>query len=132
MDTAIPLSDDQGRALLDGCRCTRQFLSLAQQFQYQENLAYCGVATGCVVLNSLGCPAPASDTHGEFRYFTQSNLLGPGTEPVKPQSEIRMSGMALSEFTQIVMSHGPSALAIYGSDLDEDQLHATLSEHTSG
>ena len=71
----IPLQESQGGTVLDRSRARADFLPLVEQFVTQANLAYCGVASAVMALNSLAVPAPPAQGYGTYRFWTQDNLF---------------------------------------------------------
>jgi hypothetical protein len=55
----IPLAERSGQTLLMSSGARADYGTLGQVFLTQANLAYCGVASAVMVLNSLVVPAPA-------------------------------------------------------------------------
>ena len=115
----IPLASEAGMTLLSSSTARADYGSLAQVFLTQANLAYCGVASSVMVLNSLNLPAPTVPGYGSYRFWTQENLWS-GTEgqAVVPASQVQRQGMTLSELATLLRSHGLRVDAIHGSDLD--------------
>lgn len=73
----VALASPLGQALLYTSWQSADYGPLAQTFLTQDNLAYCGVASSVMVLNSLPVPAPhsAQYTAGDVSYafWTQTN-----------------------------------------------------------
>jgi hypothetical protein len=69
----IPLATPLGQALLATSWQAADFGPLAQAFLTQENLAYCGVASAVMALNSLGVAAPIAEGVGPYHYWSQIN-----------------------------------------------------------
>lgn len=71
----IPLASPEGQRLLVEAIESRDHGPLAQWFETQSNLAFCGVASAVMVLNSLAVPAPTVPGYGSYRFWTQSNAF---------------------------------------------------------
>ena len=71
----IPLPEREGQTLLLQSVDRADYGPLAEQFLTQANLAYCGVASMVMVLNSLAVPAPAAAGYGSYRFWTQQNVF---------------------------------------------------------
>lgn len=71
----IPLTEPQGQDLLWRSRTRADFLPLIGQFVTQANLAYCGVASAMMALNSLAVPAPETPGYAPYRFWTAENLF---------------------------------------------------------
>jgi hypothetical protein len=94
----IPLADPAGQSLLMGARARSDHGPLAQWFETQANLAYCGVASTVMVLNSLSVPAPAVPGYGAYRFWTQSNAFAiPGSAGYVRPEVVAREGMTLAQ-----------------------------------
>ncbi len=94
----IPLVSAEGQKLLHRrSTLTADYPPLAQWFETQANLAYCGVASGVMALNSLGVPAPPAAGYGAYRFWTQTNLFGVATAPFVHPQQVAREGMTLSQ-----------------------------------
>lgn len=94
----IPLADPAGQSLLMGARARSDHGPLAQWFETQANLAYCGVASAVMVLNSLSVPAPAVPGYGAYRFWTQSNVFAiPGSGGYVRPEVVAREGMTLAQ-----------------------------------
>ena len=94
----IPLADPAGQSLLMGARARSDHGPLAQWFETQANLAYCGVASTVMVLNSLSVPAPAVPGFGAYRFWTQSNAFAiPGSAGYVRPEVVAREGMTLAQ-----------------------------------
>src|SRR5436853_4283226 len=78
----IALDSDEGQRLLWESTAKEGYVPLSIYFTTQQNLAYCSVATGTMLLNGLGIPRPASDAHRPYRLFTQENFFTPEVSKV--------------------------------------------------
>lgn len=75
-DTCIAFDSQQGKALFKQALAEgnmENYFNLAQHFTTQEEVAYCGLATLCLVLNSLGID-PQQQYKGPWRYYSQEML----------------------------------------------------------
>lgn len=94
----IPLQVPAGQTLLLEATARKDHGPLAQWFETQSNLAYCGVASAVMALNSLAIPAPAAPGYGPYRFWTQITAFSiPGSGGfVKPEVVAR-EGMTLAQ-----------------------------------
>lgn len=114
-----PLAEPAGLELLSTSRQRADYGALAETFLTQANLAYCGVASSVMVLNSLGVPAPAVSGYGRYRFWTQDNLFSSGaTRAVLPPEQVARQGMTLQQLRELLVSAGARAQAMHGSSLD--------------
>ncbi len=112
----------EGQALLWRSGDRSDYAPLAQEFITQANLAYCGVASAVMVLNSLGIPAPAAAGYGAYRFWTQENFFDNlATRAVLPPETVARQGMTLDQLTALLGSHGLQAERSYASDLSLEQ-----------
>jgi hypothetical protein len=105
--------------LLSTSRERADYGALAEAFLTQANLAYCGVASSVMALNSLAVPAPAVNGYGRYRFWTQDNLFAAeATRAVLPPEQVARRGMTLQQLRSLLSSTGVKAAAIHGSTLD--------------
>lgn len=81
-----PLAEPAGLELLSSSRQRADYGALAETFLTQANVAYCGVASSVMVLNSLAVPAPAASGYGRYRFWTQDNLFSSDATRACPAS----------------------------------------------
>jgi hypothetical protein len=123
----IPLAEPAGIDLLAGSQARADYGPLAEQFLTQANLAYCGVASAAMVLNSLAVPAPAVPGYGSYRFWTQENVFAvPAGRPVVSAAVVRRQGMTLTELAALLAAHGLTAETIHGDQLTLEQFRALL------
>lgn len=94
------------------------FLRLVSYFETQENTAYCGVATGVMLLNAIGVPRPLSEPHGGAAYYTQANFFSEGTERVLSSAKVRRAGMTLEEMAGALRSHNVRVDTYFADEYD--------------
>ena len=107
----IVLDSELGEKLLFTSEARRDYLPLSLEFETQDNLAYCGVATLAMVLNALEVEAPVSENHTipgfvSYRFFTQQNVLENESirDVIEPEL-IRKQGMTLKELAGIFQTY---------------------------
>jgi hypothetical protein len=94
----IPMAEPVGQSLLSGANASRDYGALVQWFETQANLAYCGVASAVMVLNSLAVPAPPVAGYGTYRFWTQSNAFSiPGSNGFVRPEVVAKEGMTLAQ-----------------------------------
>jgi Phytochelatin synthase len=129
----VPFASQEGMARLARSGARADFPHLANEFESQENKAFCGVASAVVVLNALRdrddrypkpedprlSPAGMSPSFDPlFHRFTQSDFFTPGTDAIKRKDEIlgaprtpgapRSGGLQLRQLAQLLSAHGLS------------------------
>lgn len=128
----IPLPESQGQTLLMQSVNRADYGPLAEQFLTQANLAYCGVASMVMVLNSLEVPAPAAAGYGSYRFWTQENLFeSANTRAVLSPELVAHQGMTLKQLRALLASLGLQAQAIHGDQLSQAQLRLLLRSNLS-
>lgn len=100
---------------------------LSQWLETQANLAYCGVASSVVALNSLAVPAPPAAGYGSYRFWTQTNLFTApaGLRFARPE-QVARQGMDLEQLQGLLGGQGVEARRFYGSDLSLEQFRLLL------
>ncbi|KAF8420088.1 Phytochelatin synthase-domain-containing protein [Tirmania nivea] len=125
----IPYDSPEGKkifkqALDDGG--LEAFFPLSQQFLTQEEPAYCGIGTLCMILNALKID-PARTWRKPWRWFTQDML-----DCCRPLEYVRTNGITLSEFTCLAECNGLEANTKYADkisleDFRQDVVNSTNS-----
>jgi len=125
----IPLREPAGQELLFRSDARADYGPLSQDFETQANLAYCGVATLVVVLNSLGVPAPAVPGYTGYRFWTQANVFGgPGGDRFVRAERVRREGMTLAQLHGWSSDHGLVVRRFQGDQLSLEQFRRLLRE----
>lgn len=127
----VAFNSDEGIARLARANAKVDFPALANQFEPQSNIAFCGPTTAAIVLNTVGSgsrdlPRDRSRLHPEdLRYlpggfdptvprFTQDNVIGKGPktraqvlgEPVTVDGkEVRDVGYQLRQLDELLRAH---------------------------
>ena len=128
----IPLPEREGQTLLLQSVDRADYGPLAEQFLTQANLAYCGVASMVMVLNSLAVPAPAAAGYGSYRFRTQQNVFdSASTQAVLAPELVARQGMTLEQLRALLASHGLQARAIHGDRLSQAQFRLLLRSNLS-
>ena len=124
----IPLGSAAGQALLDDRHTLRaDYASLSQWLETQANLAYCGVASAVVALNSLGQPAPAAAGYGSYHFWTQTNLFAaPASLAVARPEQVARQGMDLAQLQGLLSGQGVVAQRYHGDSLSLVQFRELL------
>ncbi len=126
----VPLASEEGMARLARSSARVDFAHLANEFESQENRAFCGVASAVVVLNALRARdarfpkpedsrlAPAGPLPFDplFHRFTQADFFTPETDAIKRKDEIlgsprapggrRSGGLQLRQLAGLLVAHG--------------------------
>ena len=123
----IPLQESLGGTVLNRSRARTDFLPLVEQFVTQANLAYCGVASAVMALNSLAVPAPPAQGYGTYRFWTQDNLFSTAAAQatVAPETVARR-GMTLVQLAGLLGQPGVMVQRWHGDQLSLPQLRGLL------
>ena len=123
----IPLQESQGSTVLDRSRARADFLPLVEQFVTQANLAYCGVASAVMALNSLAVPAPPTPGYGPYRFWTQDNLFTTAAAQASvTQETVARRGMTLAQLAGLLAQPGVTVQRWHGDQLSLPQLRGLL------
>jgi hypothetical protein len=102
----VPLAGAEGQALLQRSEARADYAPLVQEFLTQANLAYCGVASAVMALNSMAVPAPPAAGYGRYRFWTQDNLFQPATAPFVRPERVAREGMTLEQLAGLLERQG--------------------------
>ena len=123
VEDLIVLDSELGEQLLFTSQARRDYLPLSLEFETQDNLAYCGVATLVMILNALEIEAPISEDHTipgyvSYRFFTQKNVLENESirDVIQPEL-IRKQGMTLNELAGIFQTYSVKVQTFHGEDI---------------
>jgi Phytochelatin synthase len=152
----VVFNSDEGLARLARATAKVDLPALANQFEAQSNIAFCGPTTAAIVLNALrsgsrDLPRDHSRLHpGDLRYFppefnltvpryTQDNVIskGPKTraqvlgEPVTVDGkQVRDDGYQLRQFDGLLRAHDlVTRLVVVDDGKSEEEIRADLAEN---
>jgi hypothetical protein len=90
---------------------------LAQWLETQANLAYCGVASAVITLNSLAVPAPPVPGYRSYHFWTQSNVFSlPGSGGYVRPDVVAREGMTLAQLQGWLASSPDLVVERYHAD----------------
>jgi hypothetical protein len=123
----VPLPALPGQELLRASEARADYGPLAESFLTQANLAYCGVASAVMVLNSLAIPAPPAAGYASYRFWTQENVFeAPAVRRwVRPEVVAR-EGMTLEQLAGLLAGHGLRVERHHGDRLSLAQFRSLL------
>ena len=126
--TPIPMASSAGMALLLKPRTRRaDYGALVQWYETQANLAYCGVASSVMVLNSLAVAAPKAEGYRTNRFWTQTNLFTvPASKNFVEATRVAREGMTLEQLHGLLASVGTRVQRYHGENLSLEQLRWLL------
>jgi glutathione-S-conjugate glycine hydrolase len=113
----------QGRQLLAETPARRDYDQLNPYFVSQSRRAFCGVATGAVVINAALRPQTP---------VTQETLFTPAASAVRSELAVSFNGLTLDQLADIIRAHGLYVQVVHAaqSSLESfrDTARATLAE----
>ncbi|ACB51246.1 putative phytochelatin synthase [Crocosphaera subtropica ATCC 51142] len=123
--TSLPLAENlinfnssQGETLLVESKARQDYIPLSLQFETQENLAFCGVASIVMVLNALSIPAPKATEWVMYHRFTQDNVFdNPKTESIITKETVSRQGMTLQELAGLLKSYPVEVEVYHGNEV---------------
>jgi len=126
--TTIPMDSSAGMELLLKPRTRRaDYGALVQWYEAQANLAYCGVASSVMVLNSLAVAAPKAEGYRTNRFWTQTNLFTvPASKSFVEATRVAREGMTLEQLHGLLASVGSRVQRYHGENLSLEQLRWLL------
>jgi len=126
--TPIAMDSPAGQELLLKPRTRRaDYGALVQWYETQANLAYCGVASSVMVLNSLAVKAPKAEGYGTNRFWTQTNLFTvPASRSFVEASRVAREGMTLEQLHGLLASVGTGVRRYHGDNLSLEELRLLL------
>jgi hypothetical protein len=126
-EVAIPLTDPIGETLLLRSRARADVFPLMEAWITQANLAFCGVASAVMVLNSLGIPAPAAAGYAPYRFWTQDNLFdAPAARAVAAPEAVARRGLTLDQLAALLAANGVRVERWHGDQLSLPQLRGLV------
>jgi len=156
VQTLVVFNSDEGLARLARSTAKADFPALANQFEAQSNVAFCGPTTAAIVLNAVGSgsldlPHDHSRLHPEdIQYlpsgfdltvprFTQDNVIGKGAktraqvlgEPVTINGkQVRDPGYQLRQMDELLRSHDlVTRLVVVDDKKPEEEIRADFVEN---
>ena len=152
----VTFNSDEGLARLARATAKVDFPALANQFEAQSNVAFCGPTTAAIVLNAVrsgsrDLPRDHSRLHPEdLRYipsgfdltvprFTQDNVISKGSktraqvlgEPVTVDGkQVRDDGYQLRQFDELLRAHDlVTRLVVVDDNKSEEEIRADFVEN---
>ncbi|MGK7953879.1 MAG: phytochelatin synthase family protein [Crocosphaera sp.] len=132
--TTLPLSKNlinvnssQGETLLIESQSRQDYIPLSLQFETQDNLAFCGVASIVMVLNALSIPAPTATEWVRYNRFTQDNVFdNPKTETVISKETVSRQGMTLQELGDLLKSYALDVEVYHGNEVSLEEFRQKI------
>jgi len=109
----------EGQKMLARANFKADYAALASNYEPQELVSFCGVASSVTVLNALGKKTNQSD------FFTDD------VSDVKSRFSVMFGGMALSELTNLLEKHNTKGVMTYASDSSLEEFRNILKRNLS-
>lgn len=116
----ISLESEIGQQLLAESRVKSDYALLSQEFQTQKLRAYCGVASGVMVLNALRRSAQP---------LNQDTFFTPQAQEVRSPYAVAFLGMSLDQLANLLRSHRVNVETRYASDTTLEQFRTQVKEN---
>lgn len=116
----ISLDSALGQRLLSESHTKQDYAILAQQFQTQKLRAYCGVASGVMVLNALN---PSAQPLNQDTFFT------PEAQKIRSSYAVAFMGMSLEQLAALLKSHQVQVETHYASETTLEQFRTQVKEN---
>lgn len=113
----VALSSPVGNQLFLRSYRATYFWPLMLQFESQENLAYCSIASSVMVLNALNIPAPIFNKHGPYQMFTQDNFFTEAVEKVLPDQLVKKHGATLDQISQALKTFPVTVRTVHADQM---------------
>lgn len=126
-ENLINFNSSQGETLLVESQSRKDYIPLSLQFETQENLAFCGVASMVMVLNALSIPAPTATEWVRYNRFTQDNFFdNPKTEEVISKETVSRQGMTLQELGGLLKSYPLDVEVYHGGEVSLEEFRRRI------
>jgi Phytochelatin synthase len=116
---AIALKSKTGQQLLAQSTIKADYASLSQNFQTQKLPAYCGVASGVMVLNALKRTVP----------LNQDTFFTPEAQKIRNPLEVAFMGMSLAQLAALLKSHQVKVETHYAADTTIEQFRTQIKQN---
>lgn len=114
----ISLESPMGKKLLNESQIRKDYTLLNTNFETQKRPAYCGVASGVMVLNALG-------THeSKYQRLTQDTFFTSTASSIRSPYPVTFAGMSLDELASLLQSHNRKAQVYHASASTLEQFRA--------
>jgi hypothetical protein len=101
----VAIGSAQGRVFLESADSVADYPKLADAFQTQELISYCGVASAVTVLNAMGSNATQDD------FFTSE------ASQVRSRMQVALGGMSLVDLDGLLSAHQVNTELTHGDTI---------------
>jgi glutathione-S-conjugate glycine hydrolase len=103
----VDATSAEGRQLLAGASARTDYDELRPYFESQSRRAYCGVATGSIVINAALHRHPP---------LTQSTFFTPEAAAVRSEIAVTFTGLTLEQLAAILRAHGLEVRVVHATE----------------
>lgn len=114
----ISLESPMGKKLLSESQIQKDYSLLHTKFETQKRLAYCGVASGVMVLNALG------SHESTYQRLTQDTFFTSTASSLRSPYLVTFAGMSLDELAILLQSHNRKVEVYHASTTTLEQFRA--------
>jgi len=118
-DTLVAIDTDAGRALLESSVYAADYLALAETWEGQKLISYCGVASGVAVINALG------ESVNQFSFFNEN------TDSVRSRVDVTFGGMSLPDLAGLLEARGLEVSKLHGDELSLEEFRELVKSNLS-
>lgn len=118
-EALVAIDTDAGRALLDSSKHAADYPVLAETWEGQQLISYCGVASGVAVMNALG------QSVNQFNFFNEN------TNSVRSRVEVTFGGMSLPDLAGLLEARGLEISTVHGDELSLEAFRELVKSNLS-
>lgn len=111
----ISLESAMGEKLLNESEIRQDYTPLSTNFETQLRPAYCGVASGVMVLNALG------SYESTYQHLNQDTFFTKKASSIRSPYAVTFSGMSLDELAALLQSHNRKVEIYHASNSTLEQ-----------
>lgn len=115
----VAIDTDAGRALLESANHAADYPVLAETWEGQQLISYCGVASGVAIVNALG------QSVNQFSFFNEN------TEPVRSRVDVTFGGMSLPDLAGLLKARGLEVSKLHGDELSLEEFRELAKSNLS-
>lgn len=115
----VTIDSAQGRVFLESADSVADFPELANAFQAQELISFCGVASAVTVLNAMG------------RNTTQDDFFTSEVSNVRSRMRVALGGMSLIDLDGLLSAHQVGTELTHGDTITLKEFRNTIESNLS-
>lgn len=115
----IAIDTDTGRALLESSDFAVDYSVLERNWEGQQLISYCGVASGVTIVKALGQPA------NQFSFFNEN------TKSVRSRLKVTFGGMSLPDLAGLLKARGLEVRRVHGNEVSLEEFRGLVKSNLS-